>query len=204
MISANRARRSVASAPADSASSFLAATTRGSAFTRPRTSRANTVAAAGAPPITDAYEPSTATTSIWGFSALEKTTNAPPWYREITTNTMGPLKLVTARPISAPYSSCQCRIDSGDPSKPDRFARTTSGRLPLAAVTARAVFRDACGNSVPDVHDGGPSAGTNPRRAIGRDSRPSMQTLIPPARASQTTEFSPPCQRSQRSSGSLS
>jgi len=31
-----------------------------------------------------------------------------------------------------------------------------------------------------------------------------MQTLIPPTRASQTTEFSPPRQRSQRSSGSLS
>ena len=135
---------------------------------------------------------------------MENTTNAPPWYREITTNTMGPLKFVTARPISAPYSSCQCRIDSGDPSNPDRFARTTSGRLPLAAVTARAVLRDACGKSVPDVQDGGPSAGTNPRRAIGRDSRPSMQTLIPPTRASQTTEFSPPRQRSQRSSGSLS
>ena len=59
------------------------------------------------------------------------------------------------------------KIDSGDPSKPDRFASTTSGRLPLAAVTARAVFRDACGNSVPEVHAGGPSAGTNPRRGTG-------------------------------------
>src|SRR5436190_7770929 len=106
------------------------------------------------------------------LSRLENTTNAPPWYRDTTTNTIGPLKLVTARPISAPYSSCQRRIDSGEPSKPDRFASTTSGRLPLAALTARAVLREDCGNSVPELHEEGPSAGTNPRRISVRDSKP--------------------------------
>src|SRR4051794_25627257 len=45
-----------------------------------------------------------------------------------------------ARPISAPYSSWSWRSDSGDPSKPDRFASTTTGRLPLAALRARATF----------------------------------------------------------------
>lgn len=74
--------------------------------------------------------------------------------------TIGPLKFVTARPISAPYSSCRRRIDSGEPSKPERLASTTSGRLPLVALMARAVLRDECGNSVPAVHAGGPSAGT--------------------------------------------
>ena len=67
---------------------------------------------------------------------------------------------MTARPISAPYSSCQWRIDSGEPSKPDRLASTTSGRLPLAALIARATLREDCGNSVPEVHEDGPSAGT--------------------------------------------
>ncbi len=43
------------------------------------TSPVNTTAAAGAPPITEANEPSTASTVISGLSALEKTTNAPPW-----------------------------------------------------------------------------------------------------------------------------
>ena len=64
-----------------------------------------------------------------------------------------------ARPISAPYSSWMLRSDSGEPSNPDRFASTTSGRLPLAALIARAVFFDDCGNSVP----GGPLV-----RAVGR------------------------------------
>ncbi len=88
---------------------------------------------------------------MFGFSAFENTTNAPPWYREITQNTMGPRKFTIARPISAPYSSCSFRIDSGEPSKPDRFASTTSGRLPLAALIARAAFFDDRGNSVPAV-----------------------------------------------------
>jgi hypothetical protein len=43
------------------------------------TSRAKTVAAAGVPPITGATKPSTAAGTIDSFSALEKTTNAPPW-----------------------------------------------------------------------------------------------------------------------------
>lgn len=43
------------------------------------TSLAKTVAAAGAPPMTDAKEPSTAATSTRSLSAFEKTTNAPPW-----------------------------------------------------------------------------------------------------------------------------
>ena len=56
-----------------------------------------------------------------------------------------------ARPISAPYSSCRLRIDSGEPSKPDRLASTTRGRLPLAELIARAAFFDDFGNSVPAV-----------------------------------------------------
>jgi hypothetical protein len=81
-----------------------------------------------------------------------------------------------ARPISAPYSSCSFRSDSGDPSKPDRLASTTSGRLPLAALIARAAFLDECGKRVPDVHWSGPSAGKLPRRGIGRDSMPRTET----------------------------
>ena len=46
---------------------------------RVSTSRANTTAAAGAPPITDARAPSTATTSMSSRSVFENTTNAPPW-----------------------------------------------------------------------------------------------------------------------------
>jgi len=69
---------------------------------------------------------------------------------------------------------------SGEPSNPLRLARITTGRLPLAAFTARATFRAACGNSVPDVQDGGPSAGTNPVRGRVCDSNPIRQTGIPP------------------------
>ena len=69
----------------------------------------------------------------------------------MTQKTIGPWKLTIARPISAPYSSCRLRIESGDPSKPERFASTTSGRLPLAALIARAAFFDDRGNSVPAV-----------------------------------------------------
>ena len=61
------------------ASSAPSARTRGSAAVRASTSRANTTAAAGAPPITDANEPSSAATSRFSFRCLEKTTNAPPW-----------------------------------------------------------------------------------------------------------------------------
>ncbi len=115
--------------------------------------------------------------------------------------TIGPLKLVMARPISAPYSNCHLRIDSGEPSNPDRLAMTTSGRLPLVALIARAVLREACGKRVPEVHAGGPSAGTNPLRGSDRDDKPSMQTGMPPTVTSQTMEFSPSCQCIQRSSG---
>src|SRR5918997_6935720 len=106
----------------------------------------------------------------------EKTTKAPPWYRETTQKTIGPSKFTIARPISAPYSSCQLRSDSGEPSKPDRLASTTSGRLPLQALIARAVFFDERGNSVPAVHWSGPSAGKAPRLGIGRDSTPRTHT----------------------------
>ena len=81
-------------------------------------------------------------------------------------NTIGPSKLTMARPISAPYSSWMLRSDSGEPSKPDRFASTTRGRFPLAALIARAVFFEDCGNRVPDVHWSGPSAG---HPALARD-----------------------------------
>ena len=64
------------------------------------------------------------------------------------------------------------RSDSGEPSKPDRFASTTTGRLPLAALIARAIFFDDSGNSVP----GRPLVGTVGRqeagRGSGRDSMP--------------------------------
>src|SRR6266704_5890923 len=100
---------------------------------------------------------------------------------------MGPRKLTTARPISAPYSSCHERIDSGEPSKPDRLARMTTGRLPLAALIALAILRDDWGNNVPDVQLGGPSAGRWSRRESVRDSIPSMHTGIPPTCASHTT-----------------
>src|SRR4029453_7951338 len=102
----------------------------------------------------------------------------------MTANTIGPSKLVTARPISAPYSNWRDRIDSGEPSKPERLASTTSGRLPLAALTARATFLDDWGNRVPDVHAVGPSPGTSPSRATGRDSNPIRHTGIPPRWAS--------------------
>src|SRR3954454_21735573 len=94
----------------------------------------------------------------------ENTTNAPPWYRDTRQKTIGPSKLTTARPISAPYSSCSWRSDSGDPSNPERFARTPSGRLPLAALIARAVFFDDLGNSVREVTGVGRSAHSRPPR----------------------------------------
>ena len=107
-----------------------------------------------------------------------------------------------ARPISAPYSSWAFRIDSGEPSKPDRFARMTRGRFPLAAFAARASFFDDCGKSVPAVHCSGPSVATKPTLGTGRDSIPTRQTGIPPSRASQTTATSAsriPCHRSSGS-----
>src|SRR5919202_5557288 len=124
------------------------------------------------------------------FSVFEKTTNAPPWYRDTTQNTIGPSKFTTARPISAPYSSWNLRIDSGDPSNPERFASTTTGRDPLAALIARAAFFDDCGNSVPAVQVSGPSLGGNPRRGTGLDSIPMRHTGWPPRWASRTTAVS--------------
>ncbi len=59
---------------------------------RTSTSRANTTAAAGAPPITEACAPSSASVSSPSLSAREKTTKAPPWKREMTQNTIGPAK----------------------------------------------------------------------------------------------------------------
>ena len=105
-----------------------------------------------------------------------------------------------ARPISAPYSSCRLRIESGEPSKPDRFASTTSGRLPLAALIARAVFFDDRGKSVPAVQVSGPSLGGKPRRGTDLDSMPMRQTGRPPRWASCTTEVSASAMPAQRSS----
>ena len=76
---AARARSAVASGPLAEAASARAVSTWGSRSTRRLTSRANTVAAAGAPPITEAKEPSTAAISIVSVRALENTTKAPPW-----------------------------------------------------------------------------------------------------------------------------
>ncbi len=200
------ARRAGAGARDPSACSIRRSSSsiRGSAPVRRLTSRVNTTAAAGAPPITEANDPSSALDSRFSLSARENTTNAPPWKREITQNAIGPSKLTIARPISAPYSSCRRRIDSGDPSNPARLASTTSGRLPEAALIARAIFLEASGNSVPDVHWSGPSAGTGPWRASGRDSIPSIATGQPPRCASQATATSASCIPFQRSRGGWS
>ena len=53
--------------------------TLGSAPVRLPTSPANTTAAAGAPPITEANEPCSASTVMFSFKVLLNTTNAPPW-----------------------------------------------------------------------------------------------------------------------------
>ena len=42
-------------------------------------------------------------------------------------------------------------MDSGEPSKPERLANTTNGRLPEAALMARAAFLEDLGNNVPAV-----------------------------------------------------
>jgi hypothetical protein len=57
---------------------------RGSASARARTSRPSTTAAAGPPPITEAYDPVSAAARSRGFSARENTTYAPPWCRDTT------------------------------------------------------------------------------------------------------------------------
>src|ERR1700746_739989 len=131
----------------------------------------------------------------------ENHTNAPPWERDTTQNTIGPSKLTTARPISAPYSSWSRRSDSGDPSNPDRLARITSGRFPLAALIARAVFFDDSGNRVPAVHCDGPSTRQNPCRLSGLDSKPISATGCPPRCASSTSTEAASAVSAQRSSG---
>src|SRR5208283_3690116 len=95
-------------------------------------------------------------------------------------------------------------MDSGEPSKPDRFASTTTGRLSLAALMARASLRDDWGNRVPDDHEEGPPAGTNPRRGTVWDSIPIRQTGIPPMWASHTIAVSAARHWRQRSSGAES
>ena len=72
---ASRAR----STPVVDASRPSSSVTRGSDAVRASTSRENTTAAAGAPPSTEANDPSMASTVMRGLSVLEKTTNAPPW-----------------------------------------------------------------------------------------------------------------------------
>ena len=107
--------------------------------------------------------------------------------------------MTIARPISAPYSSWSRRSDSGEPSNPDRLARITSGRFPLAALIARAVFFDERGNSVPAVHWDGPSTGGNPCLGSDRDSKPITSTGWPPRCASSTTADSASAISVQRS-----
>ena len=77
--SASSARSAARSAPLVSAAPGLQGAPPGIVAMRSRTSPENTTAAAGAPPITDANEPSTASTVRFSLSDLENTTNAPPW-----------------------------------------------------------------------------------------------------------------------------
>src|SRR6185503_20177644 len=111
---------------------------------------------------------------------------------DTTRKITGPAKFTTARAISAPYSSWSLRIDSGEPSKPDRLARITAGRTPLAALSARATFLLDSGNSVPPVHADGPSAGWSPPRSTLRLSIPIRLIGCPPRQASQTIAVSAP------------
>ena len=71
-------RRALAASSVLAASCASRSLTAGSAAVRLFTSRVNTTAAAGAPPITEENDPSTASTSMFSFSAPEKTTKAPP------------------------------------------------------------------------------------------------------------------------------
>ena len=77
--SSSSAVNAARSAPVAAATRAYRSRTRGSAAVRALTSAANTTAAAGAPPSTEANEPSSARTVMFGLSALENTTNAPPW-----------------------------------------------------------------------------------------------------------------------------
>ena len=122
----------------------------------------------------------------------------------MTQNRIGPSNSTTALPISAPYSSCRSRIDSGDPSKPDRFATSTTGQIPLAARMARAALREEFGNSVPLIHTAGPSGGPGRRRGIGWDSMPTKQTGCPFIWPCIATVVSPPAMSAHRSSSGAS
>ena len=77
--SASWAFSAARSAPLAAATCACSSVTRGSVAVRLFTSPENTTAAAGAPPSTEANEPSSASTVMFGLSALENTTNAPPW-----------------------------------------------------------------------------------------------------------------------------
>jgi hypothetical protein len=66
---------------------------------------------------------------------------------DTTTRTIGPRKLVTAQPISAPYSSCQVRVLSGEPSNPLRHSaslRSQSRRVPGPRAGGDSAERRAC------------------------------------------------------------
>ena len=71
-------RRARAASSVLSASWASRSRTVASAAVRLFTFRVNTTAAAGAPPITEENDPSTVGTSMFSFSALEKTTKASP------------------------------------------------------------------------------------------------------------------------------
>ena len=90
---------------------------------------------------------------------------------------------------------------------PDFYLRvhapTKAATLGLFALTLASFFADR-GNSVPEVHRSGPSAGIAPSRGTGRDSIPNRQTAKPPTRASHTTAVSASCMSPHRSSGAWS
>ena len=156
------------STPVASATRRSSAVTRGSADVRASTSPVNTTPAAGAPPMHRRV-------GALDREHLHRCRSAS-WRRRRTPRRGSgtPRRTRSARRSSRPPGrsprrtrAAGCRIDSGDPSKPDRFASTTSGRPPLAALIARAAFFDERGNSVPAVHVSGPSVGGKPRARHG-------------------------------------
>ena len=76
--------------------------------------------------------------------------------------------------------------------------------MPLAALTARANLRDDWGNNVPEDHEAGPPAGTNPRLGTVCDSIPIRHNGMPPMCASHTITVSAARHWPQRSSGAES